>query len=899
MALSASPFPKETLSGFLGVSLRRDGLSIADEQCLYAIEADFHTLYGAIKVRQGRTLLNATQLGGGLALRTLARHNTRRYQVAGTVLYRDWSSILTGLAGPNTTLVAARPLNDTTTWSFIADPAVMRKDNGTNVRIWGIVAPAAAPTIAAGAAGSLTGNYRAVYTYARVVGGLVAHESNPSAAPTAVALAAQTLDVTVVASADPQVTNIRIYRTAAGGTSYLFDQQVANANATINSSQADSALGTAVETDNNTPPLVQWVVEWQGHIWFLQDASYPHYLWYSKRFRPESVPTGNFLEIGDPADPLQVAVPMAGQLGVLARQTKYRVTGNGTSGFAVYEALNTRGTPAPQAVIASARGAVFVARDGLWATDFVSQDVEFSQDIAPLFYGETVNGYNPIDWNATTAMTLAEWKRRIYFGYQDTAGARVLAVYSHDTKHWYFYTHPVHRLLAEEDTGLLTMGSSDGYTWSMESGGTDGGSAINLSTQLAVRSGGDRFVRKQWRFISVDADASTGTWSIPLYIDGTLVTTYTLTGTRQKRLYALPVETNGYFWQVRPSYVGPVGATLYSVELVDTGLTDGQVWVAATGGTNTYLTIVPAKQATDPYTLKPMRWLQIDADSDSGTATWTVQLYVDRTLQHTATVQGNRNHHLLKLPARLQGYTWYVVMTYSIADAPNVYGAQLVDQGPQDGQVWVRNSNNAYVGIIPAQGQMDLLTRKQFTCVAVDGEVGTGMWTVALYMDDTLHTSFAAAMNREKRLHRLPTKAYGNTWRVEATYSEVNVPPLYAAHPVDTGEPDGQVWIRATGFTDVFLKILPATQPPDKYVLKRFRYLKLDAEASSGTWTLYLYIDGTHRYTATVTGHRDKSLLRLPDRLMGHTWYIEAAYSEDTVPQLYSVEVQGQPLRGS
>ena len=69
---------------------------------------------------------------------------------------------------------------------------------------------------------------------------------------------------------------------------------------------------------------MSWVTEFQGHLFMCRDASNPHYLWWSKRFR-EEVPSSNFLEIGHPSDPLQGALPLGGFLGVFARETKYRV----------------------------------------------------------------------------------------------------------------------------------------------------------------------------------------------------------------------------------------------------------------------------------------------------------------------------------------------------------------------------------------------------------------------------------------------------------------------------------------------------------------------------------------------------------------------------------------------
>src|SRR6266545_8303785 len=92
----------------------------------------------------------------------------------------------------------------------------------------------------------------------------------------------------------------------------------------------------------------------------------------------------------------------------------------------------------------------------------------------------------------------------------------------------------------------------------------------------------------------------------------------------------------------------------------------------------------------------------------------------------------------------------------------------------------------------------------------------------------------------------------------------ISVPLLYSVQALDTGVPDGQVWITAPGEPDAYLTVLPAAEPVDRFVLKRFLYLKLDAEAASGTWLLQLYVDGAWRHTATVTGDRQRGLVRLP-----------------------------------
>src|SRR5262245_4599617 len=97
LAVPQKPQQSEGLRGFLGVDMRRDRLSLADEACAVAINADFHSRPGVIRLRQGRALLASTQLDG--AVRLLTRLNQRRYQLAGTTWYRDFTSIRTGLSG--------------------------------------------------------------------------------------------------------------------------------------------------------------------------------------------------------------------------------------------------------------------------------------------------------------------------------------------------------------------------------------------------------------------------------------------------------------------------------------------------------------------------------------------------------------------------------------------------------------------------------------------------------------------------------------------------------------------------------------------------------------------------------------------------------------------------------
>jgi hypothetical protein len=558
MADTIAPLQRlsEGLTTFQGVNLRKDRLSLRDEDVAKAINIDLHSQVGSALVRRGRTQVQSTL---GAAIRLIQSYGGVRYAVAGTTLYRNGLSLVTGLdSALETTLASQRPLDDPSTWLFLADASGMQKASGSTVRTWGIAAPSTAPTLAAGAASALSGVYTVSYTFCRKNGSSLCHESNPSDTSSPITVSSTDISVSgLTDSSDAQVTHKRIYRTVNGGSVRLFDQEIAQGVTTATLSVADSALGDAVETDNDVPPTASWIVRHQEHMFFLDG----HKLYWSKRYRPESVPTDNFLEIGTPDQPLVGLVSLVGLLGVFTAQTKYRVLGNATSGFVHTEALSSRGTPAPQAALVTEKGCFFPARDGLFRTNFVAEDEELTQLIAPLFEGLTVNDYAPINWDAASTMGLAYWKQRLYFSYPsgDNTHPDMLAVYSFHTNAWYFYQYdvPMQALYAEEETDYLLGGGADGTISALELGAYEGSAWIlePASRQFQTTS------RKRFDFVRADTN---GTVTFQVLIADLPVYYTILQGDRPRQLRRLgPVE--GQEWRVR--FSGTADAQVYGAEM--------------------------------------------------------------------------------------------------------------------------------------------------------------------------------------------------------------------------------------------------------------------------------------------------------------------------------------------
>lgn len=139
--------------------------------------------------------------------------------------------------------------------------------SGTDTRIWGIAAPTSPPTVAVGAAGVLSGDYLYKYAY---VNSSNSHISNGSSSSATVSPSSQKVDLSNIGtSSDPQVDKIYIYRTTAGGSTFLFVAEINNGTTAYTDNTADADLGTTqAPTDNNTPPVnFLYMEEWDGVIW--------------------------------------------------------------------------------------------------------------------------------------------------------------------------------------------------------------------------------------------------------------------------------------------------------------------------------------------------------------------------------------------------------------------------------------------------------------------------------------------------------------------------------------------------------------------------------------------------------------------------------------------------------
>lgn len=132
---------KREITKLTGVNLRQEATDLPEADAQKCVNMDVSSKPGTAIIRKGKTILLSGTLSD-LLLRYLSKVNGFRYQIAGRRIYRDMVAITSDNTLHEdmieTSIVPMRALSDAYIWAFIADDAIMLKDNGTVLYIWGI-----------------------------------------------------------------------------------------------------------------------------------------------------------------------------------------------------------------------------------------------------------------------------------------------------------------------------------------------------------------------------------------------------------------------------------------------------------------------------------------------------------------------------------------------------------------------------------------------------------------------------------------------------------------------------------------------------------------------------------------------------------------------------------------
>jgi len=579
---------------------------------------------GLAKTRDGSSKLNVTAIA---SINWLEVQAGVRYAFAGTAIYRDESSIASGLTSAQWAAIQYNAFNDTTQQVFALNGTDRKRIQGSTVYEWGIAAPTTGPTVRSGGGSGLTGEYNAKYTYVRKVGSVVVAESDPSpAATTSAVLSNGSLAITPTQPSDAQVTHIRFYRTSTAGATYSYAGEVAanttyafgycfswestedsgtglkfttadtthvtenafsweerfldlgttitastysNPFDTFDSNITDGSLGDLVETDHDRPPLGSFVFgpAYDGTCFILKD----NLLYYCKPKQPEYWPTLYFIEVSTPQLPLKTGVFHNGQPFALSANEIYYVQGTGNGTFFPLPMKAKTGAQGPRGAISVAGKGIFhTGPDGIYL--FASgADTKITEDsLEPLFRGETVQGMPGV--SSMTTAWLHVFRNHLYFGYQSSGYGYPtnVIVMNLDTNRLAYYQYSdgtvvqIRAIATDETNNRLLIGDSSGYVRVIESPSYTADSSAAISWEVQSK---DYMLstRKHFpRWSKYDVDASGATTCTGEFLlSGAVHQSHTITGNRDSRRRLIGTG-NGNRAAIRISGTGPV--TIYAVE---------------------------------------------------------------------------------------------------------------------------------------------------------------------------------------------------------------------------------------------------------------------------------------------------------------------------------------------
>jgi hypothetical protein len=463
------------------------GLNLNDPSTIDASEtaisenADYRQ-DGVVRSRDGRTGVYSSA-GGFL----IGSANGQLHSF-GTDIYRNGVSLDEPISNP-VAVGVMNLYNSETEAQFLASDS-NHKVIDTDVFQWGISAPSTAPTLALGAAGSLTGDYYYKYTYVRKVAGALIHESNPSPASSVLATTSDWIVVTPTQPSDSQVTHIRFYRTMANGVStsddYFYDGEIAVGVTTFTTSSTDTALGSLIETDNDTPPSGITSIAGPGAFRNLFVAA-GNKVYYSKPSRPESFPPTYYAEVGSSYSGILALVDWGGLVYAFSPSGIYYLQGNSADTFVPVRTMASTPLVAKHGIKETDKGIFYVGDSGLYAFNGQVEVPISDEKVDSLFRGETVNGVNPINKTYISNCILEYFNGKIFLAYPDANEEFPNKVLMYDLIKKKFsiwnYNITIRSLFHDKLNKRLLAGDSNGNIWRLEYGVDDNGSAFTFKVR--------------------------------------------------------------------------------------------------------------------------------------------------------------------------------------------------------------------------------------------------------------------------------------------------------------------------------------------------------------------------------------------------------------------------------
>ncbi len=195
--------------------------------------------------------------------------------------------------------------------------------------------------------------------------------------------------------------------------------------------------------------------------WLAGDPDNPHYLYYSKKFRPETFAPQNFIEIGTPKDPIMAVVDFRGQIFVFTLARIYRVLSPGSVVPVAFPTSSRHGLFASFGWILAEGEIWYVGYDGIYRfaggnSTYMSEPIEW------LFSEQALGPVVPMDLAKIGDTVMAYDKNEVFIAYTDTGSVRRRVMWHTVYGRWRNDSLNAESLLFEDDSFKLILGKADG-----------------------------------------------------------------------------------------------------------------------------------------------------------------------------------------------------------------------------------------------------------------------------------------------------------------------------------------------------------------------------------------------------------------------------------------------------
>lgn len=554
---------------------------------------------GSVQTRDGLSLTYNTTSGSSV-------HSLRRLDngalLVGTAgsLYANETLMGTGFSGEPLSIIPFKPFLASTEWAYVGDFFQMKKvrSDGKFFK-WGITAPAVAPTFIANGVGNLDSTsfgaivYDWRYTYYSTITGA---ESNPSETVAGIALSLQQASISVVVSADPQVDQIRVYRRGGvnGGSVWRLSATSTNIGGSISDNAPDSfiALNDKLSLTNDVPftsvdtlgnvllevPLPYTFGPFVGkYILACGDTNRPGYVYWTNPTAPDGASPANNLSVCPPQEALIGGVIYSSLPYVFSQENLYALDYGGPLAIPTFVPRKTPcgyGAVGPWAFCAGPM-IYFVGRLGIYATSGQDNPQSITEDsLRPLFHGETIGAYSPIDFSRLQDIQLNYTGEDLHFFYIDTVGNSQHLIWNTTYQRWRSTSVDLFNTkIAYQDENAnqskLFLGGSDGKVYqSSPATTTDNGHDITSQIQTGSVDFSSPQTLKEYGNLIVDADPLGGTITVTPYLntESTTLTSSVLTGTGRQKFPISLGDAFGYSLGFAFSWTGP--AKLYQFDVL-------------------------------------------------------------------------------------------------------------------------------------------------------------------------------------------------------------------------------------------------------------------------------------------------------------------------------------------